>query len=281
MKTVNLEEWTLSGQGAQGKSYYSKTNPELMMKLFGEEVDTDSILEEYRLSRIAVDLGINTPDPGEIVTDGVHKGLLFKRIQNKRSICRIISEQPERLEEMARVFARECKQFHSLKYDSEIDLPDYRENMLKMIDHPFFSTRKKTFITDLVKSMPEPDCIAHGDMHFGNMINDGHNNYFIDLGFLSKGTLAYDLSMLKFICFDMPAKTCKEMFHISQKQAQEFWHIFVDEFFGADKSALNMDEINRCVRFKIECIGRYENIPTPLVYLVSGHPSFLFKPFRL
>lgn len=278
MKTINLDEWVQSGEGAQGKSYNSKTDPNVMLKLYNDDVNIDNIILEHDLALTAKNLGVKTPDPGEIVTDGTRKGIIFQRIPGKRSICRIVSEQPERLEEMARLFARECKAFHSIPLDMKSDVPDCRKHLLEVLEDPYFKPKKKAFLKELIESMPT-DCYVHGDMHFGNLITDGKNNYFIDMGDFSIGSSCFDTGSVRFSCLDTPAPFMKKIFHITKKQGRLFWKHFANEYYGSD--SIGLESTKKWERLRLEFVGRFMKMPITLVYIMSGHWSLLFKQNRL
>ena len=73
---------------------------------------------EFLTARAVFEMGIPTPEPYQLVTDGQRRGVEYEVIRNKRSFTRIISQEPERLEEISLVFARMARELHATKADT-------------------------------------------------------------------------------------------------------------------------------------------------------------------
>ena len=102
---INLADYETSGAGALGESYISKSNPDILLKLYPREREQMG-LDEYERACKVYSIGVPCPAPGELVRTG--EGLLgiqFRRIVGKKSYARALSEHPERLEEYAARFA--------------------------------------------------------------------------------------------------------------------------------------------------------------------------------
>ena len=115
-KQIDLNDYVLSGGGYMGESYNHKSNPDLMLKLYSTERTALSLLE-YDCACKAYALGIPTPEPGELVkvADG-RTGIVFRRIQGKKSFARAIADEPSRAQEFGEKFAVLCKDlFHQEK----------------------------------------------------------------------------------------------------------------------------------------------------------------------
>ena len=98
MKQINLADWTQIGEGGIGKVYRNNTDPTMMLKL-SKYTGKEDMLEEYELSRYAMEAGLSTPKVYDFVTDGAnHYGYTGELIKGKKSLCRIIADDPARLE---------------------------------------------------------------------------------------------------------------------------------------------------------------------------------------
>lgn len=231
---IDLADWEKSGEGAVGASYFHKNDPALMLKMNFSDAPVESWEREIQCAQAVYSLGLPTPKPGSIVTDGEHYGLMFQRIANKISYARAVSEHPERIEEYAKRFASIVKQMHATKADIEglHSLKDYLfENIEK---NPFHDEAFKAKARKLVESLPDSDTAIHGDLHFGNVIMADGKDYLIDLGNFCYGHYMYDIAM-SVIVYDL-ADSLPEMFvknyHCSPEQGKRFFEIFFREYFG-------------------------------------------------
>jgi len=245
MKQIDLKDYVLSGEGANGKSYDSLTEPEMMVKLYKKEYDTDAIFQEYELARKVYDLGVPSPEPGELVTDGERIGIRFRRIVGKRSFARAFSQEPERVEELSREFAAYCKRLHSMTCPPGY-FPDARESFQKLLDaDKVLSPAEKQRVHDFIwHRMPLCDTLLHGDMHFGNALTTlpkgeplsaKHDVYFIDLGYFAYGCPLIDLGMTYMIGKFSDEEFLMHDMHFGNEIAGRAWEAFRQEyFFGPD-----------------------------------------------
>lgn len=235
-RNIDLGEWTLSGGGAQGESYNHNTNPNLLLKLFGENIDRDTIINELSLTQTVYENGVPCPLPGELVSYGNRLGIIFQRIQNKKSFCRAIADDPTCLPNMARRLAKMTRELHSKKStDPRIpSVVDFFTDMLDSIPRIQGSMRAEMEKALEFARQNDTHTLLHGDFHYGNVITDGKNDYFIDLGAFSYGNPLFDISMLYFTAFFADEKTRVENFHITGEQTREFWKYFKPAYFGPD-----------------------------------------------
>jgi len=118
-KIVDLQEWVSFGGGGFGESYYNKTDDSVILKLNKPSVSAGKAEEEFLRSKAVFQMGIPSAEPYEFVTDGQRYGMTVQRIQGKESFGRIISDHPERLEELAGVTAEYAKALHSIPCNTE------------------------------------------------------------------------------------------------------------------------------------------------------------------
>lgn len=258
---IDINDYVKSGEGANGSSYDHIRDNSIMVKLYNPDYPTDTIAVELDVARKAYELGIPSPEPGELVTDGERIGIRFKRIVGKRSHARAVSQEPERCAEFAREFARMCVKFHSIECPKGT-FPDAKEQFLNLVAaEKCFTDSEKAPIRAFIQALPDTTTVLHGDMHLGNTLttlpigapfSEPHETYFIDLGYLSQGYPMLDLGMLQNICLYAGEDFRVESFHIDGRMTAEFWDYFVDEYFfgndhlaekyfgkGADKAAVN------------------------------------------
>ena len=98
-ETINLNEYVRTGEGGTAVSYTHKTRNTLA-KLYNPGFEADRAAAEFLTARTVFEMGISTPKPYRLVTDGERFGAEYELIRDKRSFARIISEEPERLDMM-------------------------------------------------------------------------------------------------------------------------------------------------------------------------------------
>lgn len=244
MVTIDLKDYRQSGEGANGASYDSLTDPSIMVKLYNADYPVHTISSELEVARKVYDLGIPSPEPGELVTDGSRIGIRFRRIVGKRSYSRMLADEPERIDEYTREFARCCKRLHSVVCPQGV-FPDAKEQFLDLLSKVNQSESIKRNMAEFIKSVPDSVLALHGDMHIGNAIStlpkgqpldSPHDVFFIDLGYFSCGCPLFDLGMMMNICLSADEEFRQHDFHLKGEFTREVWKIFAEEyFFGPEK----------------------------------------------
>lgn len=246
-KKIDLSDYRKSGEGANGSSYDCISNPDIMVKMYNPDYPVQPVFDELLVARKVYDLGIPSPEPGELVTDGERLGIRFRRIKGKRSFSRMFADEPGRTEEFAREMARICKGIHAVECPEGV-FPDAKQQFLDMLDQlDCFDDAERSFLRGVVVGMPDACTALHGDMHMGNIIttlpvgaplSTPHETYFIDLGYFSKGHPIIDLGMMTGICMFSSEEFVSHDMHISKAHAGEVFDYFLDEyFFSQDKIA--------------------------------------------
>jgi len=246
IEKIDLTRFQQVGEGANGLSYNSLNDPLVMAKMYNKGYDTSTIFTELEVARKVYDLGIPSPQPGQLVTDGERIGIIFRRIMNKRSFARAISEEPDRYDEYTREFARLCKKLHTFECPKGM-FPDARQDFLRMLGtSKTFSDKEKAKIEHFImKVLPECNTALHGDMHVGNVlttlpqgapIGAPHDVYFIDLGYFSYGCPLIDIGMMAMIGMYSDNIFLIPNMHYDTVMAEKVWLSFADEyFFGPEK----------------------------------------------
>ena len=237
---ISLKDYIRTGEGANGASYDSIENPDMMLKLYFKDYPQQTVVEELEAARKVYDLGIPSPEPGELVSCDGCLGIKFRKIKGKRSFSRAFADEPERTEEYAREFARLCKRLHATPVPAG-EFPEGSDQALDLLEKSkFLNEGQKERIRGFIRSVPAEGTALHGDMHFGNALttlpkgaplSDEHELYFIDLGYFARGCPLFDLGMMRNICLDSAEEFRVEAFHIDGRQTARIWDYFVDEYF--------------------------------------------------
>ncbi len=232
---IDLNDYIRTGEGANGASYNHKTDPSVMLKLYFRNFEAAAL--ELELAKKVYAMGIPTPEPGDLVTDGKQTGIRFRRVEGKKSYSRACGDNPEKTEEYAREFARMCKRLHTVHVDTA-QFESVKERLYRMLDNnPDFTAEQKQKLRAFIAAAPDADTAIHGDLQFGNGIfteKDGvRRQYFIDLGDFCYGYPMFDIGMVYLCCCLNDEAWTMEVNHMSNATARRFWDAFAEEYFLA------------------------------------------------
>ena len=263
---IDLNDYVRTGEGANGASYNHKTDPSIMMKLYFRNFEAAKL--ELELAQKVYQMGIPTPEPGDLVTDGNQMGIRFRRIDGKKSYSRACGDNPEKAPEYGKEFAQLCKKLHATHVDTT-QFESVKDRLYTMLaNNPDFTPEQKQKLRDFIAAAPEADTAIHGDLQFGNAIfteKDGvRTSYFIDLGDLCYGYPMFDIGMVYLCCCLNDESWTMEVNHMTNTMAARFWDAFALEYFGEDA---NMEEVMKQVKIyaglKTIMIERDTHCPMP------------------
>lgn len=250
IRTIDLNDYVLSGGGKLGESYTHKSNPDVLLKLYSKKLEQNG-LEEYKRACKVYSIGVPCPAPGKMVctADG-RLGITYSRIVGKKSYARALSDNPERLEEYAEMFAKDCKELHSIKPEPGLfnKAKDQYKSEIRL--NPFLTDQEKDGICHYIDTLPDADTAVHGDLHHGNIIiTDDGRHYFIDLSDFCTGTPLFDLGVIMLQTCFIPDEMERDLYHISLDTSKAFWKAFVPAYFGADVPFQEVEDMVRPYAF--------------------------------
>ena len=234
---INLDEYILSGAGGTALTYTHKKEKRLA-KLFTLGFAADMAAQEFATSQTVYKLGIPTPLPIRLVTDGERYGAEYELIENKKSFARIISEEPDRLEPLSKEFATLARRIHATPADTA-RVPSMKQRLLTFYEDkemvPDFLRRR---IVDFIQAVPEYPFCLHGDLQIGNIIRSGNRDLWIDVGQFSYGVPEWDLGFTWRVTGITREERSQELFHLSTDQLSRHWQVFSKAYFEADGKEL-------------------------------------------
>jgi len=238
---INLDDYVLSGGGANGDSFDHKSDPSVMLKLYFPGIIKQP-QDEMLLARKVYDAGISTPEPGDFVTTGDRYGIRFKRIVGKKSYSRATADNPEKVGQYAAEFATMCRTLHETKVDTTI-FENVKDRYFRLLEeNPFFTTVEKDKLGKFIADVPDEDTAVHGDLQFSNAIFVGDKRYFIDLGDFCYGNHLFDVAMVYLCCCLDGEPFIMETFHMHKDLAVRFWQEFAPVYFGTDRPLSDIEE---------------------------------------
>ncbi len=230
-QAIDLNDYVRVGEGGTAVSYKNKTHNTLA-KLYNPGFEADRAVEEFLTACTVFEMGISTPEPYRLVTDGERFGAEYQFIPGKRSFTRIISEEPERLEEISLMFARETRKLHETKADTA-HLRSYKETVKKFyLEKDLVPEEYKQRALRFLETVPESDTCVHGDLQIGNIITDGKTNWWIDVGEFAYGVPEWDLGLMYTICHNASKERMEFLFHLTPEMLNAHWNVFLPAYLG-------------------------------------------------
>lgn len=237
---INLDEYILSGEGGTALSYNHKDGKTLA-KLFMKGMGAETAEREFLVNKTVYEMGIPTPKPLRLVTDGTRFGAEYELIPGKRSFARIISQEPEQLESLSLRFAAMAKEIHRTPADTT-RLPSMRnlirEQIVRYKEIPEDVREKALQFLDAV---PDTPTCLHGDLHIGNVITDGKRTLWIDVGDFAYGVPEWDLGMMYYATNFMSEQRAISIFHVPIEVLRQHWAVFAKAYYGTT----NQEELRK------------------------------------
>ena len=241
LQKINLDDYIQTGEGGTALTYNHKDGKTLA-KLFVSSIAADNAIREFRTGQVVYDLGVLTPKPIRLITDGERYGAEYELIQPKRSFTRIISQEPDQLVPLSERFAVLAKQLHQTSADTT-RLPDMRELASTWIDRlVVFPDELKRRFHRFIDTVPSTPTCLHGDLHIGNIITDGSRDLWIDVGDFAYGVPEWDLGMMYYSSHFLSAERADNIFHLDNDTLRAHWDAFATVYYGTDsKEALDAE----------------------------------------
>lgn len=241
-REMDLSSYHRTGEGGMGDCYFDNDG-ESMVKLYQDPSLLILAQMEKRGAYAAFISGIPTPLVGEEVKIGDKHGIIFELAKNKKSIARLIADDPDNIEKYAKVFADMFLKLHATPCAK--DMVDPIAGRLRFtVDQTELLTEEQHKLADDILDGIEPkDTCLHGDPHLGNMIIGDNGPQFIDMGSFSYGNPLFDLSMTYVECSllcdlgEISEEMIMRDFHITPATLKRFWKLFVKHYFDAQTPA--------------------------------------------
>ena len=238
-KLIDLNDYVQTGEGGTSLTYTHQSRPALA-KLFNPGSEAEEAEREFLTARAVFDMGLPTPEPLQLITDGERRGVEYELIRDKRSLTRIVSQEPERLEEISLTFARMTRELHATKAEAS-QIPSIKDTLRRFYqEKDLVSEEYKERALAFIDRVPDADTCLHGDLHIGNIITDGRRTLWIDLGMFSRGVPEWDLGWTWTMCNVMDGKRSDFLLHVTPETLKAHWSIFLPAYLGTrDEAAIS------------------------------------------
>lgn len=240
MKEIDLSDWTLQGGGASGKNYFHCADDTLVLKVLNAEYQLKSVEREFEMSRKVESLGLRTPRLYEIVKVGRQYGIIGERIKNKISVSRLCASNPEKAPDYLSDFVQEQKKLNAMPC-SEGLFPSWADQMRGLVESGYLILKKdRKMALDVLDEWSQSRTCLHGDCQFSNLVTDGNEYYWIDLGDFACGDPRFDLGATynSFVAFSWMPQV-RAIFHVkTRKELLAYWDAYVKAYVGDDAEAV-------------------------------------------
>ena len=241
---INLDDYFQTGEGGTALTY-NHNDGKTLAKLFMPSLAADTAVREFRINQVVYEMGLPTPEPIRLITDGERYGAEYELINNKRSFTRIISQEPDKLVPLSERFAVLAKQIHQTPADTQ-RLPDMRELVGTWVDRMVnLPDNYKERLHSFIDSVPSTPTCLHGDLHIGNIITDGSRDLWIDVGDFAYGVPQWDLGMMYYAANYLSAERADSIFHLDNDMLRAHWKAFAPVYYGTDDEKVLEAEVKK------------------------------------
>lgn len=259
---IDLSAWKQVGEGGNGAVYVNDAEPGVLLKVNVNDTSEKTIKEEFYTSKAVFDAGIPTPEMYQIVQVGEYYGIKCQVISGKKSFSRLCADDPSSIDAFATRMAELLKEFHGKKVAGNEWIPSKKERMLEAAETTaLIGGKAKERLIEFVKSIPESDCLLHGDLQMGNLIMADGKPYWIDLGNATHGLPQFDLGHFYLFCNIFGKKgRVQEIAHMTDKQLVQFWNTFALAYNGPENIDTFTQECKRYAALDIIYLGMVQKL---------------------
>lgn len=193
-REISIEGCEIIGQGANGFVY--RIDRDTIIKVYKSKDALPDIKRETDLARKAFVLGIPTAIPYDVVKVDGGYGSVFELL-NAKSFSKILSNEPERLDELVKVYVELLQKIHST-HVKEGDMPDMKEVVLNWVSFlkDYIDNDKFLKLERMVNEIPKVDAMMHGDYHTKNVMMQDGECLLIDMDTISVGYPIFEFASM-------------------------------------------------------------------------------------
>lgn len=220
------------GRGGVGTVY--RTAPDEIIKVFREGTSLAEVTKEISMAKEAFVLGMPTAISFDTVRVGNCYGLVYELL-NATTLARAICDNPDRLEEYAVKFACLARELHSIEVKPGSIIPNGHANEEEAIDRigKYFGQEATDNLRHILHSIPQGNRLLHCDLHPKNVMLQGTELMFIDMGEVCYGNPLLDLghtySSLVGLVGDYQA-----IVGFPEQTSHRFFDLFIHEYYAGE-----------------------------------------------
>jgi uncharacterized protein (TIGR02172 family) len=213
-----------------------------ILKLYIENYDEKSILNEFEISKFVFKKELPVPQPFEIVSDNNRKGIIFQYIKGN-TMLKKFSEEPLKIQKNARIFAKIQKSINEISAENISQHKIFLEK--NIINNKSLENNLKEKILKHLYNLNDDKKLCHGDYHPDNLIVSDKQIFVIDWLNSVSGNPASDVArttlLIKF--GSLPEGTSKISGFIINKIRNIFYNTYIKEYLN--NSLITKSDINK------------------------------------
>lgn len=280
MQTIDITQLQAIGYGGMSTVY--RYSDALAVKVFRQGIARDVVTHEYDMSCKAYSLGMPTPQPHEVIeTQSGQHGIVYG-LCNGMTLSQAITAHPERLEDYAVSLAELYRQLHSTTVNEDAAVPNAHESEAEAIRRvtPLFGKDGTDALERILDTIPQGDCLIHGDLHPGNIMIEDDRMFLIDMSEMGYGNPLIDIAHVHAL-MTSGLIDIQRFIGFPDKYAAPLWDSLLRHYYS-DKSESELQDIRKRLDTLslIRCftwLAPSEGLPEEVITRFQGHFRRLVK----
>lgn len=278
-RKISLDGCELIARGGNGAVY--RYDAETIVKIYHNGASLDEIRQEKELCRKVFIKGINTAIPYDVVKIGDSYGSVAEMLSAK-SVAKILKSNPEKLDECMDIYTDLLKKIHSTPV-APGEMPSMKEIAVNWVQflESYLPTDLWTKLMDMMKKMPEPQFMIHGDYHIHNVMIQDDEPLLIDMDTVAYGHPVFEFAAVYLgyvgYCENNPSGVL-EFYGLPYETTTKLWATLLEKYFNGDKAKMQEVELKakiigyaRMLRRTVRRVGKDTEEGKGLIELCQKH----------
>ena len=278
-RKISLDGCELIARGGNGAVY--RYDAETIVKIYHNGASLDEIRQEKELCRKVFIKGINTAIPYDVVKVGDSYGSVAEMLIAK-SVAKILKADIEKLDECMDIYTDLLKKIHSIPV-SVGEMPSMKEIAVNWFEflESYLPTDLWTKLMDMIRKMPEPQFMIHGDYHIHNVMIQDDEPLLIDMDTVAYGHPVFEFAAVYLgyvgYCENNPSGVL-EFYGLPYETTTKLWSTLLEKYFNGDKAKMQEVELKakiigyaRMLRRTVRRVGKDTEEGKGLIELCQKH----------
>ena len=278
-RKISIDGCELIARGGNGAVY--RYDAETIVKIYHNGASLDEIRQEKELCRKVFIKGINTAIPYDVVKIGDSYGSVAEMLSAK-SVAKILKSNPEKLDECMDIYTDLLKKIHSTPV-APGEMPSMKEIAVNWVQflESYLPTDLWTKLMDMMKKMPEPQFMIHGDYHIHNVMIQDDEPLLIDMDTVAYGHPVFEFAAVYLgyvgYCENNPSGVL-EFYGLPYETTTKLWATLLEKYFNGDKAKMQEVELKakiigyaRMLRRTVRRVGKDTEEGKGLIELCQKH----------
>ena len=239
-RRLSLEGCELIAKGGNGAVY--RYDPETIVKIYHNGASLEEIRLEKDLCRKVFIKGINTAIPYDVVKVDDYYGSVAELLSAK-SIAKLLRADPESLEENVAIYTELLKKIHATPVKPG-EMPSIKETGVNWAEflQPYLPAEQWEKLMAMMKAIPEPEFMVHGDYHANNVMIQNGEPLLIDMDTVAYGHPVFDFAAiyLGFVGYcECNHEGAMDFYGLPYEVTTKIWETLMKQYF--EDESVRMD----------------------------------------